>query len=84
MPSQAQQQQEIAMKEFEMPEMPVEETEELDLLAEMPEEEGGEEPSPLADFGDEELIEELKKRGFEIEEPEVSEEMPEEEVEIEE
>lgn len=57
------------MKDFEMPPVEAGEEEELDLLAEEPMEEE-ESVGGLKDFSDDDLIEELKARGFEIEQPE--------------
>jgi hypothetical protein len=68
--------------DYEMPEIPMEgEEEEMDLFAEESKEPSGE----LGGFSDEELIEELRVRGFEVDEEsgesveEMPEEMPEEE-----
>lgn len=73
--------------ELKMP-APEMEEEEMDLEGEeMDLEEEEEEMSPLADFSDEELQEELEARGFAVEAPaeeeEAEEEMPEEEEELE-
>ena len=61
------------------PAPPVSEGEEMDLFG-SEEEMVGEGPD-LSEFSDDDLIEELKSRGFEIEEDEMSEEMPEESAE---
>jgi len=64
-------------KDMQMPEYMGEENEEMDLFADEKKEEG-QEMSKLVDFSDDELIDELKSRGFEIEEAdgEMAEEMP--------
>ena len=65
-------------EDYDMPEAPEAEGEDVEM--DLFEGEESEEAGPLAEFSDEDLIDELKARGFDIEEEgsdEVGEELPE-------